>query len=239
VRSDRRIPRASGRRQRTRYLAAGIALVWVLSASPGLTDTADDWPDWVHEQERLEARIADVNEGQLAFLTEAPVRPVHHHSNRILISEASLHDGWVRMEQCHENLDRVAALQIVFNPERSRALRVTAQENVAEAFVDGHSVQLRDIGSESRVCIAAESRALAHDGEGGFELKNGPFMRRFLDGYYPLRVSLQVDYPPVLAFAELDPTAQSGFRVEREPGRIAVDALFEGQLRTRIRFVTR
>lgn len=217
-----------------------IPCLAVLSAPlPLSADTADDWPDWVHEQERVEARISDVNEGELAFLAEAPSRPVHHHSNRILISEASLQDGWVRMEQCHENLDRVAALQIVFNPTRSRALRVTERQNVADAFVDGHSIQLRDVGEGSRLCLTGESRALTSDGDGGFELNNGPFMRRFLDGYYPLRVSLRVEYPPSLALADVAPSAQSGFRVSEQPGRIDVEALFEGKLRTRLRFLPR
>jgi hypothetical protein len=141
------------------------------------------------------------------------------------------------MEQCHENLDRVAALQIVFNPTRSRALRVTELENVADAFVDGHSVQVRDIGEGSRVCVAAESRALSQDGEGLFELQNGPFMRRFLDGYYPMRVSMRIEYPSSLTFADVTPSAQSGFAVSGQPGQIDIDALFEGELRTRFRFI--
>ena len=215
-------------------LALASLLAVPLPASAG---ASDDWPDWVAEQERLEARIAEVNEGELAFLDEAPARPVHHHHNRILISDASLRDGWVRMEQCHQNLDRVAALQIVFNPARSRGLTVTASENVADAFVDGYSVQVRDIGERSRVCIAAESLALSGDGEGLFELNNGPFMRRFLDGYYPMRVSMRIEYPSSLTFADVTPSAQTGFAVDRQPGRIDIDALFEGELRTRFRFV--
>ncbi len=197
---------------------------------------ADDWPDWVDEQERMRARIAQVNEGELAFLRGKPANDVHHHVNRVAISEQSLQDGWVVLEQCHDNLDRVPMAEIMFNPKRLRALDVISSRNIDAAYVEGNTVQLRGVKGDSQVCVRAETQALHIVGDGVFELRNGPFMRRFLDGYYPLHLSMRVDYPVSLALADFTPEAQPGFSVVQRPGRVDVEALFEGQLRTRLRF---
>lgn len=216
-----------------------IGLLALFSATPGAgsDDGGGDWSDWVDEQERLRQRIADVNEGELSFLTEGPESLVHHHVNHILITPQSLVDGWVVLDQCHRNLDRVSEAQIVFDPERSRALEVMSVRNVDAAYVERHAVQLRGVGEGSEVCLRLETRALHPLGGGLFELRNGPFMRRFLDGFYPLRLSLRVDYPTSMTLVDFVPEAQPGFVVSRNAGRIGVEATFEGRLYTAFRFV--
>lgn len=207
---------------------------WVSALSQS---TEQDWPAWVDAEESVRQRIAAVNEGELAFLHEPPAEPVHHHRSRIVITRQSLADGWVLMEQCHEHLDRVAEAQIVFNPGRTRALEVLSFENMDTAYAESNTVQLRGIRAASRVCARLETRALHALGTQAFELRNGPFMRRFLDGYYPLQLSLLVEYPPHLELAGYAPEAQPGYAVSAAPGLVGVEALFEGELRTRFRFV--
>ena len=207
--------------------------MWVLAST-----AEDDWPEWVKAEESLHQRIADVNEGHLAFLATQPNAPVHHHHNRIVISAHSLVDGWVVLEQCHDNLDRVAASQIIFNPQRSRSLEVVSFDNIASAFAEEHSVQLRGVQAHSRVCLRLETKALRLVANDVFELKNGPFMRRFLDGFYPMRVSLVIEYPETMSLADFSPSMQPGFSVSQAPGRVRADALFEGMLRTSFRFMS-
>jgi len=197
-----------------------------------------DWPAWADEESALLQRAAQVNEGELTFLSEPGGKPLHHHSNHITIGEDSVGEGWVRLEQCHTHLDRVPALQIVFNARNTRALEVTAAENVGQAYAEGHTVQLRDVGDGSRVCIRARSRALWKTDDGGVELRNGPFMRRFLDGYYPLRLSLRIDYPDAWRLSDFSPDEQTGFSPRQNPGRVELDTVFEGRLNTRFRFRT-
>ncbi|MGD8911541.1 MAG: hypothetical protein PVJ68_02195 [Candidatus Thiodiazotropha sp.] len=48
------------------------------------------------------------------------------------------------------------------------------------------------------ICLQAETQSLHPTGQGGYQLRNGPYMRRFLDGYYPMLLTLQVDYPAEL-----------------------------------------
>jgi hypothetical protein len=209
-----------------------------LSAHSAPTQQADqDWPAWVDAEESQRQRIAAVNEGELVFLQEPPPRPVHHHRSRIVITRQSLADGWVLMEQCHERLDRVAEAQIVFNPGRTRKIEVLSFQHMDTAIVQSNTIQLRGIREASKVCARLETRALHPLGMQTYELRNGPFMRRFLDGYYPLQLSLQVEYPSQLELVDYAPENQPGCIVSSTPGVVDVEALFEGELRTRFRFV--
>ncbi len=186
-----------------------------------------------------EKSAAEVNEGSLVFLDHLPLKPVHHHHNAIQISEGSLEDGWTVLTQCHENLDRVPATQIVFNPERIRNLQVVKARNVGRAWVEGPSVQLRDVDANAEVCLRADARALRNHGDGTYTLMNGPFMRRFLDGYYPMRVSMSVKLlTQRIRFVDIDPAPQTGFRVWELADGVNYDAWFEGRLFTVIRFAT-
>ena len=73
--------------------------------------------------------------------------------------------------------------------------------------------------------------------DGTFSLYNGPFMRRFLDGYYPIRVSMEISFAGTdLQPVQFKPAEQRGFAVWRKDGRIGFDAVFEGMLRTEFSF---
>lgn len=191
-----------------------------------------------HAAEDLSFESADaVNEGQLHFLAAPPVKPIHHHQNRIGIESDSLVSGWVRLSQCHDHLDAVPSTQITFREGFVRDLKVDAYSHIGEAWIEGSSVQLRQVGRNARVCLSAQVRALRNTGNGYFSLINGPFMRKFLDGYYPMRVTLHVDYPAkTLNLIDITPAAQPGLSVVEEPGVIRIEAIFEGELQTLIQF---
>ena len=195
---------------------------------------------WLESDDPLppSASTADVNEGELVFLARPPVKPVHHHSQRLILDTRSRQTGWVRMDQCHENLDRVPATQIVFRPGRIRELEITQVRGIERAWVEGDTVQLENVGRDARLCLRGRSRALTPLGDGGWRLVNGPYMRRFLDGFYPMRVTVVIEYGEArLRPVRIRPAAQPGFTVEQTPGRIRLEAWFEGRLQTEIRFV--
>lgn len=205
--------------------------LFLIVANAGSSDLAE-FPD-----DDVESRIAQVNEGELRFLSEPSTEDVHHHDNGIRITADSLATGWVGLRQCHEHLDPVPASEIVYRPDRIRDLRILEAVGVGASRVDGASVQLEDVRPGARVCVSAETRALQRLPEGGYSLRNGPYLRRFLDGFYPMRVTLEIRYPAeVLRPVGFDPPSQPGFSVTSEPGRIWVDAWFEGELRTRFDF---
>ena len=212
-------------------LAGGMTFAEDAPAEAAFPDE-EDWPEM-----DLEARIAAVSDGELRFVGPERAAETHRHVNRIRIGAESLSEGWIELTQCHENLDAVRAAQILFSAERIRDLEVVSAEGIGRAWVEGHSVQLTDIAPEATLCIRAESRAMSALGEGRYRLRNGPYMRRFLDGYYPMQVSLDVSYPADrLALVQHQPAMQPGFEVRAEPGHVAVDAAFEGRLFTCLDF---
>jgi hypothetical protein len=186
----------------------------------------------------LDLESADaVNEGPLHFLETPPAKPVHHHQNRIRIDSDSLASGWVGLSQCHDHLDAVPRAQITFREGFVRDLKIDIASGIERAWVEGASVQLQQVGPGARLCLSAQTRALRNAGRGAFHLVNGPYLRKFLDGYYPMRVTLEIDYPQqLLRLTGVSPPPQAGLAVVEGPGSIRLDALFEGELRTLIEF---
>ena len=191
------------------------------------------------EEEMFFKGVADVNGGDLKFLSEAPASPIHHHQNQITLTPESLLSGWARLEQCHHHIDPVPDMQIVFGRDRIRNLNIVRSENIGRAWVHENSVQMEQVARNALICITAESRALTAEGDNRYTLSNGPYMRRFLDGYYPMRVSMKVRMEaPDLHFRDINPKPQPGFSFIQQGNEINYEALFEGELRTRIDFST-
>jgi hypothetical protein len=66
------------------------------------------WPD--DDSDRI---IDAINEGGLNFLDKLPETPVHHHHNTFIIQKSSIETGWIKLLQCHQNLDTLQHAQIV------------------------------------------------------------------------------------------------------------------------------
>ena len=214
------------------FLLLGIVLAGTALAREPTQQEIDDWFNDDSSQ-----RIAAVNEGHLVFLHQPPAKPVHHHSNVMTIDDAAVASGWVELRQCHAHLDKVPATQIVFRADRVRDLQIVSAHGIGRAWVEGASVQLRDIGSGARICLRLMSHALIKNADGTYHVNSGPFMRRFLDGYYPMHVSMDVLLrTDKLRYLDITPTAQDGFKVNASAREVKFDGWFEGRLRTLIRF---
>ena len=218
-----------------------LLILLCLLAVPSLANsdyTAEELERWFNSDNFEPPQPArEVNDGQLVFVSPTDQKPIHHHHNSMTIYPRSLEDGWVRMEQCHTNLDKVAAAQIVFAKERVRDIKVLKFSNMEKAWVEGPSVQMTNITTDAQLCMEAWTRALFINDDGSYSLRNGPFMRRFLDGYFPLRVSMEILYTGTgLKPTAVSPGEQRGFEVWRKQGRIGFDAVFEGKLRTEFSF---
>lgn len=182
--------------------------------------------------------LDDINEGELRFLTAPPAEPPHRHSKHLTITRESLKTGWVRNEQCHYNLDRVPAMEIVFGKGKVRGLKVLRAQNIERVWVENNSIQMTNIAADAFVCLASENHILKYDEASGFTLLSGPFMRRFLDGYFPMKVDLIVNYPAdLLKFKEVEPLVLNS-TARSSPGQIQISALFEGKLTIAMRFTS-
>ncbi|MFO8004652.1 alpha/beta hydrolase [Thioalkalivibrio sp.] len=212
--------------------ATGLIAALVLPLTTGASDDPfDDDSLWA-------APGADSNRGTLNFLGNQPDGRVHHHENQITVAASSLDDGWVNLRQCHRDIDRVGRAQILYNAATTRDIEIESQSNIEETWVEGASVQLRRVQPDAELCIRARSQMLTILDEGGYTLENGPFMRRFLDGYFPMRVTVAVNWGDLgLALARSEPEPQPGFLVTESEHGVIIDATFEGRLTTVLRLV--
>jgi hypothetical protein len=139
--------------------------------------------------------------------------------------------------QCHEHLDQVALAQVLYHKHRTRHLKVLSKRGIGHAWVEKNSVQLENIGRDASLCVQAEVHALYPNFNGSYSMHNGPFLRKFLDGYYPMRVTMDVRLPgDKLSFEAIQPQEQAGFRVTHSRNRMKVDALFVGELNIEVFF---
>jgi len=217
--------------------AAGLCLGYgmLLACVPLLCGIAyaEDETAWFESD--AERQALAVNEGELEFLDAAPGQRVLQTSNRLTLTADSLADGWVRLEQCQGNLDPVPALEIVYRYHAMRDLRIESFHGMERAWVEDDSVQMINLGAGAGLCISAAVQVLHPAGDGYYEIRSGPFHRRFLDGYYPLQLDYRVSYPAGLLQVEtVQPAEQPGFSVDRQSGELKINALFAGRLTIRI-----
>jgi len=205
---------------------------FVLAQEPMTEDQIEAWFN-----DDSEERALAVNEGKLEFLPQIPDKPAHHSHNTFILDNNSLVSGWVKLIQCHSQLDAVPEAQIVYRYRRIKNLRVESHSDIKRTWVDGNSVQLEDVQPGAKLCIRAEVGILYSLPDGTFVLKNGPFHRKFLDGYYPMQVTLTIQFPDEsIRFKSVTPQIQPGLTVRQEKGKLDLNAWFEGELRTEVRF---
>ena len=178
-----------------------------------------------------------VNEGNLEFLLDTQDRRVLQTRNRLTITPDSLHTGWVELSQCQGDLDPVPAVEVVYRYHGMRNLRVISTRGIERTRVEHNSVQMEQVQQGGEVCIEAEVQVLKPDGKGAWTLQSGPFHRRFLDGYYPVRLEYRIHWPADrLRLESVHPAMQAGFTVRKQPGELSIDTLFAGKLTIGIRF---
>lgn len=209
-------------------------LVWSgagLAVEPMSPEELEQW----FRQDEPDTR--GVNEGELRFLPVPPRGRTPLSENRLLLTRQSLRDGWVAIEQCHRNLDPVAAVEVVYRYRNLRGLRIVRSRHIGRARVEGSSVQLADVTAGAVLCVALEAQILYRQANGQYRLPNGPFERRFLDGFYPMHLKMRVIYPAdLILFIGNTPATAPGFRVMSGPGEVNIDAWFEGRLSIELRF---
>ena len=186
------------------------------------------------------AAIEKVSEGELRFITEVPDKPVLHSLNKLTVYPSSIDDGWVSLSQCYRNLDPVAASEVVYRYQAMRDLKIISYKNIHSAQTSGQSIQLTEVRKAAELCVSASVRIFYSNPDGSYSLINGPFHRKFLDGYYPYHLTLEVVYPASrLKPIHTTPPEQPGFSVKQEAGVVTLDGIFEGILNIEIVFQSR
>ena len=219
----------------TRRLQGAAFTAFVVVTLP-LATAAE--PDPFDDDSLWGAPHVESNRGDLNFLAAPPEGRVHHHQNQITLVASSLNDGWVTLRQCHNDIDRVRRAQILYNAATTRDIEIESQSNIGESWVEGASVQLRQVEPEAELCVRARSQMLRILDDQSYVLENGPFMRRYLDGYFPMRVTVSVDWGDLgLSLADITPEAQPGFEITKSRDGLVIETTFEGRLKTELRLV--
>ena len=168
---------------------------------------------------------------QLQFISKPKKQNVPLTEKTYRISDNSITTGWVVIEQCYYNLDPVPRLEVVYNYQHMRSLQVTQQRHVGKLWIEDQSVQMEDLTRGASVCTSAEVNILRHTNKDVYLLLAGPFKRKFLDGYYPMHVKLNIHFPDKQLFLhEMYPTAAPGFLVTHKNGLIQIDTHFTGEI---------
>lgn len=181
--------------------------------------------------------IEQVNEGPLNFLTEAPAKPILHAINTFTITPKSIETGWVQLQQCYEHLDQVSNTVIVYQYKFMRDLKLVSKRNIDTVTFQGQSAELTNIGQDAELCISAQVRNFYQNPDQSFSLINGPYHRRFLDGYYPYRLTFRVIFADTgLQAVRTQPQAQTGFNIHQQQDNVLIETLFEGMLTIEVNF---
>ena len=199
--------------------------------------TAEELEEWFNSDEVPVDPLKLINEGNLVFLKQEPERKAHQAKHILTILPDSLHNGWVMLEQCHENLDVMPSAQVVFIGKRVRNLEIISSNHISKAWIRDDTIQLKNIARHARLCLRVETKALYKHANGQYSLRIGPYQRKFLDGYFPMNLQLTINYPEdILTFKHLTPKTQDGFSIEENIDSLKISALFEGRLNLDILF---
>ncbi len=217
-----------------RDILLGIAALCLVTTVSAAEPTAEQLR-WL-ESDELAPPEFQVNTGELEFLATPPDKPVPHSDNTFWITPTTLEDGWLRLRQCHENLDPVPELEVTYQYKQMRDLKIVESKNIRYAEVVANTVQMTDLQRDNRLCVEAQIRVLYPE-NGHYKLVNGPYHRRFLDGYYPYHVTLRIHYPAEqLKPVSIKPEARPGMTIQRHTGKLSIEAWFEGRLMTEVIF---
>ena len=212
------------------------ALIAALCCAPLAASSAND-ASWFDQAEAEEARLRQINAGTLEFHAKTPDTRIHRLHNRLDIDAESLESGYAQLHQCHENLDPIRRAEVSYRYKSMKGLRLESWEGIGRAWVEGDSVQMIEVAEGARLCIRAQVGVLHSRDGGAYLLRSGPFHRRFLDGYFPMRVTLDIRYPEsLLRFVSIEPAPQPGLALTERPDGLQVDAQFSGMLSLEIHF---
>lgn len=214
-----------------------LCLLVVSGPLPSQEMTEEELERWFEDDDAPLPYQKRGGSAQLEFLAPITDRSIPYSHTRLSFTANSMASGWVAIAQCHHGLDAVPDAEVVYRFEQMRGLIITETYNIAEARIEGQSVQLRNISRGGRLCVEMEAKLLKHDNDGKYRLRYGPYMRKFLDSYFPMHVALEVNYPSALLILDkVSPAPEEGMSLKQKSGWLGVEAWFRGMLVIELQF---
>lgn len=202
--------------------------------------TAEELEQWFESDATEPGYVDKSADSELKLIMPIIDEVIPSSQTRLTISSDSLNSGWVGIRQCHDNLDPVPDAEVVYRFRAMRGLHITESNHIEKSWVEGQSVQLKNVERPARLCIEAEAQVLYREEDGSYRLRYGPFQRKFLDGYFPYHVSLDVYYPEKrMVVSHIEPPPEMGYSLEIGPRTLRADVWFTGRLIFEYRFEKR
>ena len=177
------------------------------------------------------------NDGQLEFIPAITNQDIVHSQNTFTIDKESIDNGWVKLKQCYQHLAPIPRIEVVYQYRYIRNLKIHSIKNIKNAYIaENQSVQLENVSADAKLCITAEVRNFYQNEDKTFSLVNGPYHRKFFDGYYPYHLTLDIRFTPGLKYLSSRPLSRQYFPVLFTPGKLYVDTWFKGMLNTEFQF---
>ena len=185
-----------------------------------------------------------VSTGNLKWVEPELTQDSYSLTNTITIDQQSLQNGEVKFSQCHINLDAFSKIEVVYNKTTTRDLKVIRHQGIANYVTKPFSVDLTGVEKGAEICIEGTSQTLTKvdTQENTWQLKRGPYMRKFFDGYYPMHVQESIHWQNValeLSGLATEPTPlkiPDSFMLKPNANSIEMNYYFEGRLQTNYQF---
>ena len=211
-----------------------------IDISQDLSDLTDAERAWFEDDSTLNA-IA-ISSGELNWLAKEKTDGQYGLENNITLPLSALTDGWVNFTQCHNNLDPIQKIVVKYNAKNTRGLTLTKAEKIDAVQIDDNnqSAVLFGVKKQGRVCISGESRSLEKT-DNGYMVKRGPFMRKFLDGYYPMSLKETINWSQTalkLNTNDLQPHLGKAYEYSNKTQTLIAQYWFEGRLSPKYLFQT-
>lgn len=175
-----------------------VCLIMTMAQAPLALAQEDDLSDLSAEERAFFEddsffQSLEVSRGTLNWVEPDKTLEQYALENRISLRPTSHQDGVVIFEQCHRHLDAISKIEVVYNDQTTSDLVVISTDKIQQAQAKDASVELIGVEKGAQVCIKGKSQTLTHDGQ-QWQLKRGPYMRKFLDGYYPMHLTEVIDW---------------------------------------------
>jgi len=187
-----------------------------------------------------------INEGKITAVDPSLTRSQYALFNKIHFLPDSLQSSQVDFTQCHKNLDAMNAIDIVYNAQTISNLQVQSSTHIGSYTTERDKIELKNIAQGAEICISGTTNLLSYDSQTQqWLLVRGPYMRKFLDGYYPMHLQEQIDLSATnLSLVDIRIEGNSTYQPTRqETGHsskahlITLNYFFEGRLKPTYHFI--
>ena len=128
---------------------------WLYAAEEDLS--SGQFEQWFDDDNSLYPLEDNINEGELQFLTSPPEKRIPPSRKILTVTEQSLLNSWVLVDQCPEQLDSLQAGEVAYRYKNMRNLQIIEAKNISKAWIEGNSIQLQDVSKNAKLCVQIES----------------------------------------------------------------------------------